>query len=241
MYKKYLIILGISLYFSLKTIQVHAADYEYDDLGRVTRTVYEDGSSVTYTYDANGNIVEIKVDEEDHADDEDNADNSDENKDDENNISEEPGDIFTSGEEQTDGKSPSGKTGMANDSEDEQTEQVTDAKKADRGLGSETDQEGARQEEYEKDGADRAIADGEILGETESIAENEEKAGKVSDEIDDENTKENVKGKSKYLAAVCVISGVTAAVFFKSRQRRSSKKHDAEGKMTENGEKDHES
>lgn len=58
MKKKILIILGASLYFFSQTIMTDAATYEYDDLGRVTKAVYEDGSSVTYIYDANGNIVE---------------------------------------------------------------------------------------------------------------------------------------------------------------------------------------
>lgn len=38
---------------------VWAAEYEYDDLGRVTKVTYEDKSSVTYAYDANGNIVSV--------------------------------------------------------------------------------------------------------------------------------------------------------------------------------------
>lgn len=58
MKKKILIILGTSLYFFSQTIMTDAATYEYDDLGRVTKAVYEDGSSVTYIYDANGNILE---------------------------------------------------------------------------------------------------------------------------------------------------------------------------------------
>lgn len=58
MKKNILIILGASLYFFSQTGMVYAATYEYDDLGRVTKAVYEDGSSVTYVYDANGNMVE---------------------------------------------------------------------------------------------------------------------------------------------------------------------------------------
>lgn len=34
-------------------------DYEYDDSGRVTKVVYEDGSYETYEYDDNGNITQI--------------------------------------------------------------------------------------------------------------------------------------------------------------------------------------
>lgn len=76
MKKKYLIILVLSLYFSLKTIRVYGADYEYDDLGRVIKVVYEDGSSVTYTYDANGNIVEVITGTEWENEEENEADSS---------------------------------------------------------------------------------------------------------------------------------------------------------------------
>lgn len=58
MKKKFLLILGTSLCLFMQTVSAHAATYEYDELGRVTKAVYEDGSSVTYVYDANGNIVE---------------------------------------------------------------------------------------------------------------------------------------------------------------------------------------
>ncbi len=34
-------------------------EYEYDDSGRVTKVVYEDGSYETYQYDDNGNITQI--------------------------------------------------------------------------------------------------------------------------------------------------------------------------------------
>ena len=59
MKKKMMIILATGLCLASQAVSVYGADYEYDDLGRVTKVVYEDGSSVTYTYDANGNIVEV--------------------------------------------------------------------------------------------------------------------------------------------------------------------------------------
>lgn len=59
MKKKMMIILATVLCLASQAVSVYGADYEYDDLGRVTKVVYEDGSSVTYTYDANGNIVEV--------------------------------------------------------------------------------------------------------------------------------------------------------------------------------------
>lgn len=43
----------------IKPLQVYATTYEYDELGRVTKVTYEDGTGVTYTYDANGNLTEV--------------------------------------------------------------------------------------------------------------------------------------------------------------------------------------
>ncbi len=34
-------------------------EYEYDDSGRVTKVIYEDGSYETYEYDDNGNITQV--------------------------------------------------------------------------------------------------------------------------------------------------------------------------------------
>lgn len=59
--RKALIILGVYLTFLTQTFSVSAATYEYDDLDRVTQVIYEDGTSVTYFYDANGNLVETRV------------------------------------------------------------------------------------------------------------------------------------------------------------------------------------
>ena len=39
-------------------INIYAEEYEYDELGRVTKVTYEDGSSIEYEYDKNGNILE---------------------------------------------------------------------------------------------------------------------------------------------------------------------------------------
>jgi YD repeat-containing protein len=33
--------------------------YEYDRAGRLVKVVYDDGSTITYTYDKNGNIVAV--------------------------------------------------------------------------------------------------------------------------------------------------------------------------------------
>jgi len=38
-----------------------AEQYEYNSQGRLTKVTYDNGSSITYTYDATGNITETKV------------------------------------------------------------------------------------------------------------------------------------------------------------------------------------
>lgn len=50
-----------SLFLTYPMYSIEAATYEYDELGRVTQVTNEDGSRVTYVYDANGNLVEIKT------------------------------------------------------------------------------------------------------------------------------------------------------------------------------------
>lgn len=40
-----------------------AVTYEYDDLNRVTRVVYDDGKTITYNYDAAGNITSTETGE----------------------------------------------------------------------------------------------------------------------------------------------------------------------------------
>lgn len=41
-------------------MRVCADTYEYDEMSRVTKATYEDGSYVTYEYDANGNITNVE-------------------------------------------------------------------------------------------------------------------------------------------------------------------------------------
>ena len=59
--KKGLLGVGILLCICLVNgLDVEAMEYQYDKLNRVTKVTYEDGSYVTYEYDANGNIVNTK-------------------------------------------------------------------------------------------------------------------------------------------------------------------------------------
>ena len=53
-----IVLIMAGLFFLLHNISVYGATYEYDSLGRVTRVIYEDGDSVTYSYDGNGNMTE---------------------------------------------------------------------------------------------------------------------------------------------------------------------------------------
>lgn len=63
--KRIFMILSVSLFLVSQTVSVYGAAYEYDDSDRVTKVIYEDGSSVSYTYDANGNMTEMERLDED--------------------------------------------------------------------------------------------------------------------------------------------------------------------------------
>lgn len=47
----------------LAVMPVHAEQYEYDSLDRVTKVIYDDGSFVTYEYDGAGNMIRTEVSE----------------------------------------------------------------------------------------------------------------------------------------------------------------------------------
>ena len=48
--------------FVVNPVSVDAETYEYDDLNRLTKIIYDDGSVVTYSYDKNGNILDTDLD-----------------------------------------------------------------------------------------------------------------------------------------------------------------------------------
>lgn len=48
--------LMLSLFVVFMTVETKAETYEYDELNRVTKVIYDDQSYTTYEYDANGNI-----------------------------------------------------------------------------------------------------------------------------------------------------------------------------------------
>jgi len=52
-------ILALLLLCFVGAAAAHAERYRYDDAGRLTWVVYDDLSSIHYTYDPNGNILEI--------------------------------------------------------------------------------------------------------------------------------------------------------------------------------------
>lgn len=47
----------LSLFVAFMGVETQAEIYEYDDLNRVTKVIYDDQSYTVYDYDANGNIV----------------------------------------------------------------------------------------------------------------------------------------------------------------------------------------
>lgn len=49
-------IFGLSVLY-LTATPSHADDYTYDDAGRLTSVIYDDGTSITYIYDVRGNII----------------------------------------------------------------------------------------------------------------------------------------------------------------------------------------
>lgn len=59
--KKRIMCLTIMVMVLMCHITLYAKTYEYDDLNRVTKVVYDDGSYATYEYDRNGNILKIEV------------------------------------------------------------------------------------------------------------------------------------------------------------------------------------
>jgi len=54
--KKKIIFFVVFLLCMCSACIANAASYEYDDLGRIVYVEYENGVSVSYSYDANGNM-----------------------------------------------------------------------------------------------------------------------------------------------------------------------------------------
>ena len=59
--KKRVWYLAVIVMILICQVTTYAKTYEYDDLNRVVKVVYDDGSYVTYEYDRNGNIIKINV------------------------------------------------------------------------------------------------------------------------------------------------------------------------------------
>lgn len=57
----------IGVLAAAELLPVQAEEYQYDALKRVKEVIYEDGSSVVYEYDSNGNIVRIEVNKADSS------------------------------------------------------------------------------------------------------------------------------------------------------------------------------
>lgn len=216
MYKKYLAILGLSLFFFMKTISIHAADYEYDDLGRVTKTVYEDGSSVTYTYDANGNIVEMKVDAEDGDDRGDEEEQEDKNgQEDKDDGEDKSGQENKDNTEDKGGSENKGNVGEKGNPEDKNgLENINNAEDKDANKSEEKNVSAEREAtaEFEKaDQVSEGIADDKEKGENSGTHDKEDKVGSGG-------------GKLAYMVLACMASGAAAAIYLKKKQKRDQTK-----------------
>ena len=58
--KIFLTAICMAVIFGVKG-KVIAEEYEYDELNRVTKVTYEDGTYVEYYYDSNGNLIKTQV------------------------------------------------------------------------------------------------------------------------------------------------------------------------------------
>lgn len=54
------IIVWVMCMFCISPINIYGMSYEYDQLDRVTKVTYEDGSYTTFSYDKNGNIIKTE-------------------------------------------------------------------------------------------------------------------------------------------------------------------------------------
>lgn len=51
-----------ALLFWVSSATFAATSYTYDDLNRLTKVAYDDGRSISYTYDAAGNLLTTRSD-----------------------------------------------------------------------------------------------------------------------------------------------------------------------------------
>lgn len=56
----FLMVAFLCLIFGI-VVTAHAATYTYDDLNRLTSVDYENGQTITYTYDAGGNLLSVTI------------------------------------------------------------------------------------------------------------------------------------------------------------------------------------
>ncbi len=57
---KIIILLLICMKITFLGVTVDAAEYRYDDLGRVIEVTYDSGQKIVYTYDAGGNLLSVE-------------------------------------------------------------------------------------------------------------------------------------------------------------------------------------
>ncbi len=66
MFKKYIIFITLTLFLFTSTASANAANsdqasYMYDALGRITKITFNNGTTVVYSYDNNGNRTTVVV------------------------------------------------------------------------------------------------------------------------------------------------------------------------------------
>lgn len=175
MKEKYKLILAavvIPIMLTVSAIPAQAEEVEYDDLNRVTKVTYDDGSYVEYEYDRNGNIVSINV-----------YDANEEQRNETENGS------GQAGQQEAD-------SGTLLPDESEQAQENADDTKDEETLKSEEPDKEAEKEDTQKEEADKEGT----LGEKE--AEESEISQESGDDIDPAEQPEKLNFFEKIMAAV---------------------------------------
>lgn len=162
---------GIIVTVLVMNTTAFAENYEYDELNRVTKVIYDDGSYVTYVYDNNGNVIDIivyEIETETETDKE-TTSNNEVNKEDEKNN-----------KDDSNGKKENG----AEDSNNDKKENAIDINNNEQSITDSGDKDNSNNVSDNEAGKDKDRI------ENETIQENDESD---INEINKENNKDNIK------------------------------------------------